>query len=276
MIAVNNMDTILSQKIGLIAGEGELPLKFAKSATGQGFEVVAISVTPSGTGKLKETCSSVYSKGPGEVQAMIDIMKGHGINQITFLGKVHKGLLFRPILDSRARGMIKDVKRLNDDAVMLRIIKELEGEDISVLDQTIFLKDFFPQKGLIGKIEPTENQMIDIEYGFHIAKEIGRLDLGQSVVVQDRMVLAVETIEGTDKTIERGCKMGSKGATVVKVSKPEQDKRFDVPTVGLRTMQTMKKHGAKVLAVEANETFAIEIEKMIEFANRHKMVFIAV
>jgi len=270
------MDTILSQKLGLIAGEGELPMLFAESARKQGFEVVAVSVMPSNTKKLKTACDRVYTKGPGEVQAMIDIMKGEGVNQITFLGKVHKGLLFRPILDARARKMIKDVKRLNDDAVMLRIVEELDGEDISVLDQTIFLKDFFPAKGVICKVQPTEEQMNDIEYGFHIAKEIGRIDLGQSVVVQDRMVLAVETIEGTDKTIERGCKMGSKGATVVKVSKPEQDKRFDVPTVGLRTMQTMKKHGAKVLAIEAGETFAVELDKMIEFANRNKMVFIAV
>ncbi len=270
------MDTILSQKIGLIAGEGELPQLFAQSATKQGFEVVAISVTPGTAGKLKPFCCKVFSKGPGEVQAMIDAMKGEGVNQITFLGKVHKGLLFKPILDSRARNMIKDVKRLNDDAVMLRIVSELEGEDISVLDQTIFLKEFFPKKGLMGKIEPTESQMADIEYGFQIAKEIGRLDLGQSVVVQDRMVLAVETIEGTDKTIERGCKMGSKGAAVVKVSKPGQDKRFDVPTVGLRTLQTMKNHGAGILAIEANETFAVELGKMIEFANRNKIVFIAV
>ncbi len=276
MIAVNKMDTILSKKLGLIAGDGELPVRFAESAASQGFEVVTISVTPTNTGKLKSVCNKVFSKGPGEVQAMIDIMKGQGVNQVTFLGKVHKGLLFRPILDSRALKMMKDVKRLNDDAVMLKIVSELEGENISVLDQTIFLKEFFPKKGLIGKIEPTKNQLNDIEYGFQIAKEIARIDLGQSVVVQDKMVLAVETIEGTDKTIERGCKMGSKGAVVVKVSKPGQDKRFDVPAVGLKTIQIMKKHGAKVLAIEANETFAVEIDKMIEFANKHKMVFIAV
>ena len=207
---------------------------------------------------------------------MIDIMKGEGVNQVSFIGKVHKGLLFRPILDARARKMIKDVKRLNDDSVMLRIVKELEGENISVLDQTIFLKENFPPKGLIGNIEPDENQIIDIEYGFQIAKEIGRLDLGQSVVVQNKMILAVETIEGTDKTIERGCKMGSKGATVVKVSKPNQDKRFDVPAVGVKTLKTMKKFGASVLAIEADETFAIELDKMIEFANKNKMVLIAV
>ncbi|HSA06428.1 MAG TPA: UDP-2,3-diacylglucosamine diphosphatase LpxI [Candidatus Gastranaerophilales bacterium] len=270
------MDTILSKKIGLIAGDGELPVKLAKSAQNQGFEVVTISVIPSNKRKLEAVCKKVYSKGPGEVQAMIDIMKGEGVNQISFIGKVHKGLLFRPILDARARKMVKDVKRLNDDSVMLRIIKELKEEDISVLDQTIFLKEFFPKKGVIGRIKPDENQLADIEYGFQIAKEIGRLDLGQSVVAQDKMILAVETIEGTDKTIERGCKMGNGKATVVKVSKPEQDKRFDMPTVGLRTLETMKKYGANVLAIEADETFAIEIDKMIEFANKHNIVFIAV
>lgn len=277
------MDTILSRKIGLIAGEGELPVRLAKSAKEQGFEVVAISVIPSNKKALQAVCTKVYSKGPGEVQAMIDIMKGEGVNQISFIGKVHKGLLFRPILDARARRMMKEAARLNDDAVMLNIIKELEGEEIYVLDQTIFLKEFFPSKGLIGSVKPTESQIKDIEYGFQIAKEIGKLDLGQSVVAQNRMILAVETIEGTDRAIERGCKMAkggflkkSEGATVVKVSKPEQDKRFDVPAVGPRTLNTMKKHGANVLAIEANETFAIELDKMIDFADKHGIVFIAV
>ncbi len=270
------MDTILSKKIGLIAGEGELPVSYAEVAAKQGFEIVAISVVPSNRRKLEMYCNKVYSKGPGQIQAMIDIMKNESVNQITFLGKVHKGLLFRPILDARARRIIKEANRLNDDSLMLSIIKELEQEKISVLDQTIFLKEYFPSKGVLGDIHPDKDQIVDIEYGFQVAKEIGRLDLGQSVVVQDKMILAVETIEGTDKTIERGCRMGNGKATIVKVSKPGQDKRFDVPAVGLRTLKTMKKYGAKVLAIEAEETFTIELNKMIEFANKNKMVLIAV
>ena len=270
------MDTILSKKIGLIAGDGELPVNLAKSAAEQGFEIMAVSVSPDNRRQLRDVCETVHTCGPGEVQKIFDIFHKESINQLMFIGKVNKGLLFRPILDARARKILKGVKKLNDDALMLRLVNDIESENISVLDQTIFLKDFFPQKGVLGSIQPDESQLMDIEYGFQTAKEIGKLDLGQSVVAQDKMILAVETIEGTDKTIERGCKMGNGKATVVKVSKPGQDKRFDVPAVGMKTLRTMKRFGGKVLAIEAGETFAIELNKMIEFANKHKIVLIAV
>ncbi|MDP4130607.1 MAG: UDP-2,3-diacylglucosamine diphosphatase LpxI [Bacteroidota bacterium] len=172
--------------------------------------------------------------------------------------------------------VLKKGKKLNDDALMLGLIEELETENITVLDQSIFVKDLMVPKGVIGKYSADEKQMLDIEYGFHIAKEIGKLDLGQTVVAQNRMILAVETIEGTDRAVERGCRLGSGAATVVKVSKPNQDNRFDIPTVGMNTLKTMKKFGGKVLAVEANETFIVEKEKMIEFADKNKIVLIAV
>lgn len=270
------MDTILSKKIGLIAGDGELPVNLAKSAAKQGFEIMAVSVSPDNRRQLRAVCKTVYSCGPGEVQKIFDIFHKESINQMIFIGKVHKGLILRPILDARARKILRGAKRLNDDSLMLNLIGEIEKENISILDQTIFLKEFFPAKGVLGAEPPNEKQLVDIEYGFQTAKEIGKLDLGQSVVAQDKMILAVETIEGTDKTIERGCKMGNGGATVVKVSKPGQDRRFDMPAVGLKTLKTMKKHGGKVLAIEANETFAIELEKMIAFADRYKIVLIAV
>lgn len=270
------MDTILSKSIGLIAGDGELPVKHAMAAHSQGFEVYTVSYSTYNRKELEKYSKKVMPCGPGEVQKAIDFTLNNGVNQVTFIGKVSKEVLFRnPRLDARAIRMIKESKRMNDDSVMLKVIKELEKDGIEVLDQTIFLKEFFPKKGVIGQIQPTEAQIADIEYGFQIAKEIGRLDLGQSVVVQNKMILAVETIEGTDKTIERGCKMGNGKSAVVKVSKPEQDRRFDMPAVGLKTLKTMKKYGANVLAIEAGETFAVEIEKMIEFTDRNKMVFIA-
>jgi len=271
------MDKILSKTIGLIAGDGELPVKHAQAAAEQGYDLFAVSYSSSNKKPLEKYCKKVFSCGPGEVQKAVDLLTNEGVNQITFLGKVSKGILFRnPRLDARALRLLKEARRLNDDAVMLYVIEDLAKDGISVLDQTLFLKDFFPKKGVIGKIQPHKNQWADIEYGFQIAKEIGRLDLGQTVVSQNRMILAVETIEGTDRAIERGCKLGNGRATVVKVSKPEQDRRFDMPAVGLRTLKTMKKHGASVLAIEAGETFAVEIEKMIEFVNKNNMVFLAV
>lgn len=271
------MNTTLEKTIGLIAGDGELPVSLARNATQCSHEVVAISLSSANKKELESCCRKVYSCGAGEVQKIVDILHKEGVKQITFIGKVSKTMLFRnPKLDKRAIAILKQAIRLNDDALTLKVIEDIGKEGLIVIDQTIFLKEYFPQKGVIGKYSPDEKQQIDIEYGFQMAKAIGGLDLGQSVVVQDKMVLAVEAIEGTDKCIERGCRLGNGKTVIVKVSKPEQDKRFDVPAVGLRTLKTMKKFGGKVLAIEAGETFVVEKEKMIEFADKNKMVFIAV
>ena len=274
---METVDKKLSKTIGLIAGDGELPVSLAKNASKNGHEIIAISLSSTNKKELESHCKKVYSCGAGEVQKMVNIAHQEDITQITFVGKVSKTMLLRnPRLDSRAISLLKQAKRLNDDALMLKLIESLAEDNLEVIDQTLFLKEYFPQKGIIGKYSPDDLQQIDIEYGFQIAKGIGGLDLGQTVVVQNKMVLAVEAIEGTDRCIERGCKLGNKNATVVKVSKPEQDKRFDIPAVGLRTLKNMQKFGGKVLAIEAGETFAVEKDKMIEFADKNKMVFIAV
>ena len=130
--------------------------------------------------------------------------------------------------------------------------------------------------GVLGKIKPTEAQMQDVNYGFWLAKETGKLDIGQSVVVKDKMVMAVEAIEGTDVCIKRGCKLAKSGACVVKVAKPTQDKRFDIPAIGLRTLKTMRKYKASLIAVEANETIIVEQQKVIDYADKHGIVIMAV
>lgn len=271
------MTITLSKKIGLVAGNGELPVVLARTAKNSGIEVVAISLSSDNKNLLKRFCSKVYSYGPGQVEKILEILKKEEITQISFIGKVHKGMLFRnPRLDKRALQILTKRKRLNDDEIMLAVIEELEKEGIYVLDQSIFLKELLAPKGVIGNIKPTQTQLNDIEYGFEIAKHIGKIDIGQTVVVQNKMVLAIEAIEGTDRAIQRGCKLGKKGSVVVKVSKPNQDNRFDIPTVGLHTLNTMKKYGATVLAVEANETFIVQKDEMIEFADKNKMVIVAV
>lgn len=262
---------------GLVAGEGELPIHVAQSAHKAGFKVICIALGNSNKRELTEFCDEIYSFGPGELQKIVDKLHENNVEQLTFIGKVSKGILFRkPKLDKKAFDLIKKIAKLNDDTLMLTLTKELEKEKIEVLDQTLFIKDFLVKKGCISTLEPNEAQLADIEYGFNIAKEIGRLDLGQTVVAQNKMILAVEAIEGTDKAIKRGCRLGNGAAVVVKVSKPSQDQRFDIPTVGVKTLEVMKRHGANVLAVEAGETFIVEQEKMINFANKNKMVIVAI
>lgn len=271
------MSIMLEQKQGLIAGDGLLPVKMAQYAKDNGFDVVAISLSSDNFSQLKKYCSKVYSCAPGEVLKIEKILNEEQIKQLTFLGKVHKGLLLkRPKLDSKALEMVTNAIKMNDDFVMLSIIEELEKRDIAILDQTIFIKNCMIPAGVLGKHKPTSLQMDDVNYGFGLAKEMGKLDIGQSVVIKDKMIMAVEAIEGTDKCIQRGAKLAKKGAAVIKVAKPSQDKRFDIPTVGLKTLQTMKKYSASLLAVEANETIIVDQDKVIKFADKNNIVVMAV
>lgn len=271
------MSIMLEQKQGLIAGDGLLPVKMAQYAKDNGFDVVAISLSSDNYQQLKKYCAKVYSCSPGEVSKIENILKTEEIKQLTFLGKVHKGLLLkRPKFDSKARELIKNAPKLNDDAIMLTLVKELDQVGIMALDQTIFIKSLMVPAGVLGKLNPTQNQMEDVNYGFALAKEMGKLDVGQSVVIKDKMIMAVEAIEGTDKCIRRGAKLARKGASVIKVSKPSQDKRFDIPAVGLKTLQTMKKYKASLLTVEANETIIVDQEKVVKFADKHNIVIMAV
>ena len=268
----------LEHKQCLVAGDGNLPIAMAKSATQNGFEVICISLSSDNLKELKKYCSKVVSYGPGQVDSIRNFLQNEGIKQLTFLGKVSKTMLVkRPKLEKRAIEMLKEMRKLNDDAVMLRIIQEMESIGVTILDQTIFIKNLMIQKGVLTRIKPSESQMTDIEYGYNIAKQMGGLDIGQSVVMKDRMIMAIEAIEGTDKCIKRGCKLArKKNAIVVKVSKPAQDKRFDIPAVGLRTIKTMKKYGANVLALESGETIIVNQDEMVEFANKNKMIIVAI
>ena len=271
------MSIELEHKQGLIAGDGILPVRMAQHAKENGFDVVCISLSKDNLSDLKKYCSKVYSCHPGEINRIEGILKSEELKQATFLGKVSKSVLLKPYkFDARAFELLKTVKRLNDDEVMLLIVREFEKIGINVLDQTIFIKNLMIPAGVLGKHKPTKEQMEDVNYGFWLAKEMGQIDIGQSVVIKGKMAMAVEAIEGTDACIRRGAKLARKGACVVKVAKPKQDKRFDIPAVGLRTLRTMRKYGAKLLAVEANETIIVEQEKVVEYADKHNIVIMAV
>lgn len=271
------MTITLENKQGLIAGDGILPVRMAQYAKENGFEVVCISLAKDNVRDLKKYCSKVYSCHPGEVNKIEAILKDEQIKQLTFLGKVHKKVLLQlHKFDKRAIDLIKEASRLNDDQVMLMIVQELEKIGVEVLDQTIFIKNLMIPAGVLGKHKPTEAQMEDVNYGFWLAKEMGKLDVGQSVVIKDKMIMAVEAIEGTDVCIKRGAKLAKSGAVVVKVAKPKQDKRFDIPAIGMRTLRTMSYRHASLIAVEANETIIVDQEKVIKYADDHNIVIMAV
>ncbi len=267
----------LDNKQGLIAGNGQLPVQLAKNAKENGFEVIAISLSSDNKKELRKYCSKVYDYAPGEVLKIKKALESEQIKQLTFIGKVSKSLVVkRPRFDSLAIEFLKQAKRLNDDAIMLFLVEELKKIGITVLDQTIFIKNLMVSRGILGKIQPDEALLSDVEYGYKIAKEMGELDIGQSVVIKDRMIMAIEAIEGTDKCIKRGCKLGKKGAVIVKVAKPNQDKRFDIPAFGLNTLKTMKRYHARLIAVEANETILVDQKKTIEYADKNNIIVMAI
>lgn len=271
------MTITLENKQGLIAGDGILPVRMAQYAKENGFEVVCISLAKDNVRELKKYCSKVYSCHPGEVNKIESILKDEKIKQLTFLGKVHKKVLLQlHKFDKRAIDLIKEASRLNDDQVMLMIVQELEKIGVEVLDQTIFIKNLMIPAGVLGKHKPTEAQMNDVNYGFWLAKEMGKLDVGQSVVIKDKMIMAVEAIEGTDVCIKRGSKLAKDGAVIVKVAKPKQDKRFDIPAIGMKTLRTMRCNHASLIAVEANETIIVDQEKVVKYADEHNIVIMAV
>lgn len=271
------MAITLENKQGLIAGDGILPVRMAQHAKENGMEVVCISLAKDNYNELKKYCSKIYACHPGEVDRIEKILKDEQIKQLTFLGKVHKKVLLQlNKFDKRAIDLLKEAVRLNDDQVMLMIVDQLAKIGIEVLDQTIFIKNLMIPAGVLGKCKPTPAQLEDVNYGFWLAKEMGKLDVGQSVVIKDKMIMAVEAIEGTDVCIKRGAKLAKRDAVIVKVAKPKQDKRFDIPAIGMRTLKTMKRKHAALIAVEANETIIVDLEKVIEYADANNIVIMAV
>ncbi|MBM7556977.1 LpxI family protein [Halanaerobacter jeridensis] len=258
----------MTEKLGLIAGDGELPILFAQGAQQAGLDLTAITVTPDAkTDKLKEIVPGTEKIEVGQLDKIINYLQDEEISEVVLLGKVTKELLFQGIeLDQRFKKLLAQLPEKNDDAIMLAIVNELQEEGIEVSDQTKFMQQFFVDEGLLTTVEPSEAVLEDMEYGFQMAKEIGGLDIGQTVVVKDQAVMAVEAIEGTDEAILRGGKLGQE-VVAAKVSKPQQDFRFDIPTVGLQTIENLIEVDAKGLVIEADKTFIVNQEQVIAKAN---------
>lgn len=255
--------------IGLLAGVGRLPVEFARAARGMGFTVIAIGLVPSVDEELHKVATKMYSISVGQLQEIITTLKDEGVTQVTMLGKVTKELMFvgGVQLDSRIQKVLASLADNSDDTIMLAFVRELAAEGLGVLDQTSFIQALMPAPGVLTSRKPTTAELADMEFGFNIAKEIGRLDIGQTVVVKNCAIMAVEAIEGTDACIRRGGEIGRGGITVAKVAKPNQDLRFDVPTVGPNTLEAMCAVGATALVIEAGRTLLVDRGTVIKIAD---------
>lgn len=265
------------KRIGLLAGVGRLPVEFARAACGMGFTVIAVGVVPGVDPDLARAATKFYSISVGELGRILSTLKDEGVAEVTMLGKVTKELMFSGAvqLDDRIRRLLAGLPDQSDDTIMLAFVRELAGEGIGVLDQTALIKALMPAPGVLTRRSPTADEEADMELGFKMAKEIGGLDIGQTVVVKNRAVLAVEAIEGTDACIRRGGELGRGGVVVAKVAKPQQDLRFDVPSVGPDTLRTMIISGAGALVIEAGKTLLVDRGKVLALADENNIAIVA-
>lgn len=263
--------------IGLLAGVGRLPVEFARAASGMGFTVIAVGLVPGVDPELAAAAHQYHAVSVGELDRILALLKEAGVSEVTMLGKVTKELLFTGAvrLDERARKLFAGLADNRDDTIMLAFVRELAGEGIGVLDQTAMIRALMPAPGVIARRVPTAAEETDIDFGLRMAREIGALDIGQTVVVKNRAVLAVEAIEGTDACIRRGGQLGRGGAVVAKVAKPGQDLRFDVPAVGTATINAMIESGAAVLVIEAGRTLLVDRDKVVALADANGIAIIA-
>jgi hypothetical protein len=265
----------MSKKIGLIAGKSNFPLIFAQAAQKQGFEVVAAAHRGETDPALEALVSSSRWVYVGQLAKIIRFFQKAGVTQAVMAGGITKGRLFthlRP--DLRALKLLSRLKHAGDDGILRGVAAELESSGITIVSPTLYMSELLAPEGVLSRRQPTAAEMQDIYFGAQVAKEIGRLDIGQCVVVRRQAVLAVEAIDGTDATIRRGGSLAGEQALVVKVSKPTQDLRFDVPAVGLETIRVMAEVKATVLALEAGKTLIFEKDEMLALADQLKMAVI--
>ncbi len=258
------------KKVGLIAGMGELPMAVAEEARARGYSVFAMGLQPLAEKSLASYVDEIKWINVGKFGKLIDTLKECGIKKAVMAGKVSKTLLYKSKItpDLRAVKLLFSLKDRKDDSILLAIAKELHDEGIELLDITLFSTGLLMPDGVLTKKRPSPDEQKDIEFGWEIAKEMGRLDIGQTVVVKNRAVMAIEAIEGTDEAIRRGGKLAVEGAVVVKVSKPNQDMRFDVPAVGRQTLSAMREVNARVLCVETKKSLILNKDKLIEDAQK--------
>jgi UDP-2,3-diacylglucosamine hydrolase len=254
---------------GLIAGNGRFPFLVLEGARSQGIEMAVIALKEEASPELEKIAKRLHWVSLGELSKAIELLQQEGVTQAVMAGQVKHNKIFSAIRpDWKLAKLLFSLPRKNTDALIGAVARVLEDEGIRLVDSTIFLKPLVPQPGVLTRRAPNEHEADDIAHGLGVARQIAEMNIGQTVVISDRACVAVEAMEGTDETIARAARItGGKPLVVVKVSKPGQDMRFDVPVVGLPTIEQMKSAGATALAVDAGRTLLFDREKLIELAD---------
>jgi DUF1009 family protein len=265
--------------LGLIAGQGVFPVEVARMARRRGLRVACVALRDQARPELEECVEQITWIHPGEVNAGLAAFRAAGVRDVVMAGKVTKSDLFQNPdglhLDEQASGLMGELSDRKDDTILGKLADFLEAIGLHLLPQYALTPELLVGAGVLSATVPDAAQQADIAFGFPIAKTIGDLDIGQTVVVKDRAVIAVEAIEGTDATIRRAGAIAS-GACVVKVAKPSQDPRFDVPTIGPDTIAVLAEAKVAVLAFEAGATVVLEREVVVREADAHGIAIVGV
>ena len=277
-------DRLRAEPIGLLAGSGRFPILFAEAARRQGLSVACVGIRYEASEELIDLCTSFQYVGVAKLGGMIRAFRREGVSHLVMAGKVTKSVIYTPW---RMLQLCPDLRTLQwwyrrtradnrDDSLLLGLIAEFAMDGMTFASALDYCPELLVKEGILTRRAPTASEQKDVEFGWALAKEMGRLDVGQSVAVKEKAALAVEAIEGTDHCIERAgqlCRAG--GWSLVKVAKPQQDMRFDVPTIGVTTIENLHKAGAKVLAIEADKTILLDESDVIARADRYGLSIVA-
>lgn len=267
----------MNHRLAMIAGNGRFPLLVLQAAHDQGIHPLVVAIKEEASAELEKRASAIHWLGLGEISKLLELLSQEDVRKVVLAGQVKHVQMFKPIqADGLARVAFDSMERRNTDALIGAFVRMLEGRGIEVVDSTLFLKPLLPEAGTLTRRAPDPSEMADITYGREIAKKIAGLDIGQTVVVADRACVAVEAMEGTDATIQRAATLShGRRLVVVKVSKPYQDMRFDVPVVGPGTIEVMKRAHASALAVDAGKTLLFERRRLLEEADDAGIAIVA-
>jgi DUF1009 family protein len=263
-------------RYGLIAGNGKFPFLVVEGARRAGVELAVAAIREETDPALERVADKLTWVGIGQLGRMIRFFKREGVERAIMAGQVKHVQIFSGALpDVRMLKMLISLPRRNTDALIGGVASELAREGIELIDSTYFLQDHLPQEGVLTRRAPDERERGDIEYGLEVAREIARLDLGQTIVVRARACVAVEAMEGTDACVRRAGELARGRLTVIKVAKPNQDMRFDVPVVGVPTIERMVEAGATCLSITAGKTLLFDGAEMIALAENRRVSIVA-
>jgi DUF1009 family protein len=259
-----------TDRYAVIAGNGRFPFLVLDAARERGIDPLVVAIKEEAFPELAQSAHEIEWLSLGEVARLLELLSERGVNRVVLAGQVKHVQLYSSIRpDNVVEQTLNGMTRKNTDALIGAFVRMLEARGIEVVDSTLFLKPLLAAAGTMTDRQPDESEVADIAYGREIAKQIAGLDIGQTIVVADRACIAIEAMEGTDATIERAASLSNgKRLVVVKVSKPQQDMRFDVPVVGVKTIRVMRRTNARTLAVDAGKTLLFEREQLIDEANQ--------